>query len=319
MPLANAMCPQGFGADTYFPPEWKIPKWPTDMTLETAAQLRTVSLGGFAMESINEEYLEGPGAEFMMQGHETYWQSSGKYLLYFCARFLKWRIAEISAFGKNMEGNCFAFASDGTAKRDIQDPALIKGWIEVQDGQWVARAEAGVVRTGRLGDQFDTGDADDEASDEAGADCDADAGGTDGSPFAEKKSNCPVMPAVRKAKAKIVEAGRAAGKWMRRLFPKVLGAPDEEDAIPEDDPLFDKEENGHAAGSEGCDPLTRNGCSFKEKFYIEKQANTTVEQREAELKRLAKMEGAVMKPDQKDWLVSRISILQKLVAHNVEL
>jgi len=309
-PVAQCMCPQGFGGGTSFPEEWKIPKWPVDMSLEDAAKLRTVTLGGFTTTPLNEEYLEGPTKDFDMQGRETYWQSSGEYFMFYCTRFRKWRIAALSAFGNNMQGNCFAFVSDGYPDRDIQNKSYIKGWIEVEDGEWKVREHAGVVEVGFLGDQM--GLEVDEACDEDTADGEA--------PFGEtKKSNCPVMPVVRKARDKVVQGAKAAGNWVRRLFPKVLGAPDEEDAIPEEDESdtsssINSSDEPVDLGS--CDPVTQKGCSYKQKFFIEKQAKTTKEQREQELERLVAMKDVVMKPDQVSWVKIRVAMLKAMVVND---
>jgi len=283
-----------------FPDEWMIPKWP-NMELEDAVKLSTVTLGGFAMKSINEEYLEGPTQEFHMQGRETYWQSSGKYFMYYCQRFDKWRIAEISAFSKNVEGQCFAFVSDAYPARDILNKSLIKGWIEVENGEWVVRENAGVTQVGKLADQL----AEQEEVEEDGEDSNCTTSDE------EDNSSCPVMPVVRKAKKKVLEATSAASKWVRRLFPKYLGAPDEEDAIPDadDNPLFPKDENSLDA----CQPDTQEGCNFKEKFYIEKQQKAIPEKRKFELHRLEKLKDVAMKPDQVEWLHARIHILEFMV------
>lgn len=226
----DGFCPKGFGSPAAFPVEWKIPIWPA-LDQEEAAKLRTVTLGGFLIESLNEEYLEGPNAEFEMQGHETYWQSSGSYFMYYCQKFRKWRVAGISAFGHNKNGDCFGFVSDSLPHRDIRNSSFIKGWIEVENGQWKLREEAGVVRLGTLADQLepdDNADGEDTIGEgECSADPDSD------SPFTTenktKKSNCPVMPIVRKAGQKVKEAGRVVGTWMRRLFPKLLAPPPSEE------------------------------------------------------------------------------------------
>jgi len=298
----EAFCPQGFGGDGDFPEEWKIPRWPS-MDLEMASKLRTVTLGGFKMKSINEEYLEGPGEGFQMQGRETYWQASGKFFMYFCERFTKWRIAEISAFSKNMEGNCFAFVSDAYPGRDILNTTLIKGWIEVDNGEWQVREAAGVMQVGTLADQIakqEEGDEDEEGVEESNCTTDD-----------KDTSSCPVMPHVRKARDKVVSAAHAAGKWVRRLFPKHLGAPDEEDSIPDaDNPLFAEDPD---ATPYDCQPDTQDGCNFKEKFYLMKQIDSTVEKRKGELMRLVKMKDVVMKPDQVKWLMARTHILKHLV------
>merc|ERR1712107_918723 len=99
------------------------------------------------------------------------------------------------------------------------------------------------------------------------------------------------MPAVRKAKREIIKAGRAAGNWVKRLFPKYLGAPDEEDDIPEEDddsqnPLFKVDTS---SDSDNCNPESLLGCSYKQKFYIDKQGKLTAEKRAAELTRLKGM------------------------------
>lgn len=289
-----------------FPEEWRIPKWP-NMGLDEAVKLNTVTLGGFAMKSINEEYLEGPNEAFSMQGRETYWQASGKYFMYYCQRFDKWRIAEISAFSKNSDGQCFAFVSDAHPGRDILNVSHIKGWIEVENGEWAVRQDAGVVQVGKLGDQLAAQEEVDEVVEEG--DCASD-DGDESSPFKKDKSDCPVMPHVRKARDKVVQSAKAAGKWVRRLFPAYLGAPDDEDAIPDDDnPLFKKDESSLDA----CQPDTQDNCNFKEKFYIEKQQKATPEKRNDELKRLANMRDVAMKPEQTEWLHARLHILEFMV------
>jgi len=383
VPNSLGQCPAGFGPDGFFPPEWAIPTWPQDMPVEIAAELRTVTLDGFEVNSLNEEYLEGPTPDFQVQGRETYWSSSGKYFLFYCRAFEKWRVADLSGFGQNKADKCLAFVSDTTAGREILNASLIKGFMEVEDDEWVFREDAGVAEVGKLGDQMELEEA---TSAEADAHCSSPEG---------KRSDCPVMPAVRKAKAHVVEAARAASKWMRRLFPKKLGAPDEEDAIPEvpsalfqqpieigdtvvltsgedqmrqsfsstgfawDDAMVamlgqtrkvvnaknngnifavEEDEVNHnrrfwyfsrkaasqiikqtKAGlseaesySQNCDPRTQQGCNFKEKFYIDRQTKATVQERKAELTRLMKLKDVVMKPEQKNWLKARVSILQKM-------
>eukprot|EP00928_Gymnodinium_smaydae_P096577 TRINITY_DN8562_c0_g2_i1.p1 TRINITY_DN8562_c0_g2~~TRINITY_DN8562_c0_g2_i1.p1 ORF type:complete len:363 (-),score=95.53 TRINITY_DN8562_c0_g2_i1:457-1545(-) len=321
---AEGMCPKGFGGDGLFPAEWQIPKWPTDMSLEEAADLRTVTLGGFKIKNLNEEYLEGPTDDFVMQGRETYWQASGEYFLYYCRRFDKWRIAAISAFGRNMDGQCFAFVSDSYRGRDITNKSLIKDWIEVEDGNWVRRESAGVVELGRLGDQMEglSGGDDEECSAEGASE-----EGEESSPFGQpkkKKSNCPVMPVVRKAKDKVVEVAKAAGKWVQRLFPKYLGEPSKEDEIPEEpeEDVAARSEDADetsAAGvprSSNCNFDTLDECSFKEKYYITKQRNATAAGRREELERLGRMMNVAMKEDKRDWLRSRYGMLQALVAND---
>merc|ERR1719396_149566 len=103
---------------------------------------------------MNEEFLEGPTSEFEMQGRETYWQASGEYFLYWCARFFKWRIAGISAFSRNKDGECFAYVSDMYPHRDIQNSSFLTGFIEVQNGAWKQQPDAGVRHLGTLSEQM---------------------------------------------------------------------------------------------------------------------------------------------------------------------
>jgi len=294
---SHGFCPKGFGAGN-FPKEYKIPVWPTDMPMEESAKLHTVKLGGFKMPEVNEEYLEGPTKQFVMQGRSTFWQASGQYFMYFCRRFMKWRIAEISAFSKNMDGQCFAFVSDASPNRDVLNSSHLRGFIEVENGEWKMREDAGVRSVGRLGDQMDIDEEEFEEVEEEGS-CEA--------PSEEQpQSKCPVKRIARK----VVQVATDAGKWARRLFPKYLGSPDEEDAIPDvGNPLFEA-----AEGQGSCEPVTLKDCSIKEQYYIEKQKKSTSEQWQAELRRLGKMANVAMKPEQKQWVTLRALILQKMVA-----
>jgi len=222
-------CPAGFSGDNAQHREWKIPTWPQQMTELEAGRLRTIKLDGFEKTELNEEYLEGPTTEFFMQGKETYWSAGGEFFVFWCARFAKWRVAAISAFGDNMEDNCYSFVSDGYPNRDVKNASLIKGWIEVIDSQWKHLPDAGVVRVGRLSEQLlaAASHPEEECAGEEGAEEGQAAG--DG-PFGEKKekkrvSKCPVTRAVNGVKDGLA----AIGKWVRRLFPKLLGAPEPEE------------------------------------------------------------------------------------------
>eukprot|EP00930_Biecheleria_cincta_P047831 TRINITY_DN3322_c0_g1_i1.p1 TRINITY_DN3322_c0_g1~~TRINITY_DN3322_c0_g1_i1.p1 ORF type:complete len:357 (+),score=78.46 TRINITY_DN3322_c0_g1_i1:47-1072(+) len=299
--LSTSFCPKGFGAGS-FPAEYKIPVWPSDIPLEDSAKLTTISLSGFEKADINEEYLEGPTNDFIVQGRETFWQASGQYFMYYCKRFSKWRIAQISAFSQIMDGQCFAFVSDAQPHRDILNQTYLKGFFEVADGQWVVRENAGVAQIGKLGDQMD---AEEYEAEVAGCDDDDDAGDED-------TSKCPVMPAVRKVKREVFKAAKSAGNWARRLTARYLGAPEDEDAVPDDfNPLFKTEVTEDVTGSE-CEPDTLKNCSIKEQFYIQKQGNKTREERERERKRLSKLITVVMKPDKKNWLMAQLQILSRM-------
>jgi len=200
---------------------------------DIAVKLHFVTLGGFKKPDLNEEFLEGPTAEFWIGGRETYWQASGKYLLYFCQRYQKWRVAGIDAFSAIKNGECFAFASDAIHSRDIRNNTFLKSWIEVESGKWQHRSEAGVVALGTLADQLAVLDeanksSAEEADGECEADVDEDVTPTDDTFGKRKKPECPLKPAMRKAHAAVRAAVKAAGAWVRRLFPSLLPAPVEQ-------------------------------------------------------------------------------------------
>jgi len=302
-PLVVGFCPKGFGPGGNFPDAWNIPTSPQNMPMEDLAKLRTITLGGFTTADLNEEYLEGPNDEYVMQGQPTFWQASGAYFMYLCSQYSKWRIAAISAFSDNKNGKCFAFVSDAYQNRDILNASLIKGWIEVEEGQWAVREDAGTVAVGTLGDQMGMDDTEEE--EEQSGDCAED------DPLNPKKdkSNCPVMPHVRKAKAKVVQVAKDVGKWAKRLMPTFLAAPDEEDAIPDDgNPLFPTD------GS--CTVAKPDTCGFKQKFYIKKQEDRTSTERQDELQRLVKLENVAMKDTAKNWLDFRVAILRQFVTRD---
>merc|ERR1719298_238032 len=62
-----------------------------------------------------------------------------------------------------------------------------------------------------------------------------------------------------------------------------------------------------------CDVETKKGCNEKQTKYVDKQTAATKEKRAAELKRLEGMTGGEMKDDAKNWLLSRIKLLGKMV------
>merc|ERR1711972_52907 len=68
--------------------------------------------------------------------------------------------------------------------------------------------------------------------------------------------------------------------------------------------------------AEKCDPGLLKGCNDKQKGYVEKQNKNTAEKRKSELQRLEGMQGGEMKPENKNWLMSRINILKKMVKND---
>merc|ERR1719437_262008 len=71
--------------------------------------------------------------------------------------------------------------------------------------------------------------------------------------------------------------------------------------------------NGAKVPADRCDPESAKGCNDKQKAYVEKQSKATADKRKSELGRLEGMQGGEMKPENKNWLMSRIKILKKMV------
>merc|ERR1712187_585030 len=71
---------------------------------------------------------------------------------------------------------------------------------------------------------------------------------------------------------------------------------------------------GNKKPADKCDPIgeEKKGCNDKQKAYIEKQLKNTKEKRKAELTRLTGMQGGEMKPEAKNWLMSRVKLLTKM-------
>ncbi len=62
-----------------------------------------------------------------------------------------------------------------------------------------------------------------------------------------------------------------------------------------------------------CDPDTQKGCNDKQKGYLDKQTGKSIDQKKAELKRLEGMQGGEMKPENRNWLSSRIKLLKQMI------
>lgn len=70
------------------------------------------------------------------------------------------------------------------------------------------------------------------------------------------------------------------------------------------------EEKGNASL---CSVETTEGCSEKQSTYIGKFKGKSVEEIDAQIRRLEGMEGQLMKPELKAWLVQRKKILKQLI------
>mmetsp|Transcript_3873 Transcript_3873/g.9763 ORF Transcript_3873/g.9763 Transcript_3873/m.9763 type:complete len:140 (-) Transcript_3873:310-729(-) len=63
-----------------------------------------------------------------------------------------------------------------------------------------------------------------------------------------------------------------------------------------------------------CDVKSKEGCSDKEIKFIDTMNAKSSEDRQAQIKRLDKMKGDKMKPELKEWVMQRLSILKGLEA-----
>merc|ERR1711920_258018 len=73
---------------------------------------------------------------------------------------------------------------------------------------------------------------------------------------------------------------------------------------------------GNKKPANKCDIETKKGCNDKQLKYLEKQGAATKEKRMSELKRLQGMTGGEMKDEAKNWLNSRIKMLEKMVKND---
>uniref|UniRef100_A0A7S1F0E9 Uncharacterized protein n=1 Tax=Noctiluca scintillans TaxID=2966 RepID=A0A7S1F0E9_NOCSC len=244
--IQGAFCPKGFTGSQAFPVEWEIPLWPMNLTDEQASELRTVTLTGFGNDYLNQEFLEGPSQDFLVQGRNTYWAGTGDFFLYWCDNFKKWRIAQVKGYKANRDGKCLAFASDSHRDRDILDPNFLKGWTEAEEGKWVEKPEAGVDGLGTLaekmaiiaeleaaeartrGNESDECDPDDPFCDE---DEDEDSP-KNTVPFGgeTKDGKCPLRPIAFMVKEKAKDVAKKAMNFMKTMLPMLLGPP-----VPEEE------------------------------------------------------------------------------------
>jgi len=70
---------------------------------------------------------------------------------------------------------------------------------------------------------------------------------------------------------------------------------------------------GDKKPADRCDPATTTGCNDKQKTYIEKQVKLNAADKKKEITRLEGLQGGQMKPDNRNWLMSRIKMLTKMV------
>merc|ERR1719499_2416095 len=70
---------------------------------------------------------------------------------------------------------------------------------------------------------------------------------------------------------------------------------------------------GESKPADKCDVESLEGCNDKQKKYVEKQSGNTADKRKAELKRLEGMQGGEMSEEKKNWILSRIKMLTKMV------
>jgi len=71
--------------------------------------------------------------------------------------------------------------------------------------------------------------------------------------------------------------------------------------------------NGSKKPADKCDVETKKGCNDKQEKYLDKQGAADKDKRAKELKRLEGMTGGEMKEEAKNWLMSRIKLLKKMV------
>jgi len=219
-----------------------------------------VTFGGFLSNTfLNAEFIEGPTSRFSIQGRESYWSASGKLFLYYCRRFKKWRIADIEGYRQIRGGQCYGHASQKASNVEILDAKQPRGWMEVSDGKWTLRRNAGVDDLSTLKEKMDALDAkaaaekaasETQSADEVLDDEDDLVSGVSPAWMADKKGPmCPLRPAYETVKETAKEVAKSTYRWVKSMLPMLLGAPENTESSGDDSA---SSEVGASDSSEHC-------------------------------------------------------------------
>eukprot|EP00931_Biecheleriopsis_adriatica_P007910 TRINITY_DN109153_c0_g1_i1.p1 TRINITY_DN109153_c0_g1~~TRINITY_DN109153_c0_g1_i1.p1 ORF type:complete len:640 (+),score=75.87 TRINITY_DN109153_c0_g1_i1:108-2027(+) len=131
------------------------PKWVHSISREYATEAktfrqasmprnpRTVTLAGFQMKYLNGRYTERFGIDYVIANKPTFWDATGKFVLYFCGYSTQWKIGLLENFDNIKNGICdyTAYAPVKVSVLDFNKP---RGWWEWRDGRDQEAPQAGV-------------------------------------------------------------------------------------------------------------------------------------------------------------------------------
>jgi len=124
--------------------------------LPTEESVRAIKLTGFEIPGLSDTYVEDSSIEFMVNGRETYWSSSGDYFLYRNDQGNTWALAKAKRFtdvrsGDNSGG--VAYAPEGfDIWSDGPSSSVRKAWHEFdsRSGKWKKSEASGVESRGKI-------------------------------------------------------------------------------------------------------------------------------------------------------------------------
>merc|ERR1711972_254671 len=121
---------------------------------ERKVVFRGVKLTGFRNSGLNELFVENADDEFMINGRETYWSSSGDYFLYRSESTNTWGAAKAKRFKQVRDGSSNGVAHSPENFEIWQTAAMLakKAWREwdAEENKWVTRQGSGVESRGKV-------------------------------------------------------------------------------------------------------------------------------------------------------------------------
>lgn len=187
--------------------------------LDEQGPAKVVTFTGFDLQGLNQRYRERKGAEFQVQGRQTYWApEESDMFLYWCAGYQKWRVAATMAFMDIRNGACFSYASSGVAGAELE--TLQQGnsaWIEVQNGAWAVNDKVNISVSIEQPEDEEQDIANDSTSQEGKAKKE----------WRLEDSKCPAAQAVVVVRDAAIGAGRMAIDFARQLVPALIAPPSE--------------------------------------------------------------------------------------------
>jgi len=120
-----------------FPPEERPGRLPSEH--------RTVTMGGFLKNPIiNGRYTERFGAEYVVNGRETYWSDDLEYFIYLCSWHSRWYIFSSTKLEAVRDDRMCYYTAASPVDAELVDSALPKGWSEWDGQQLIEVPTAGL-------------------------------------------------------------------------------------------------------------------------------------------------------------------------------